>query len=302
MIRPPKLKRDDKAVIVSPASGIDSLLVDKAAAVLRQWGLQVEIAEHALCKNGRFSERVENRLGDLQKAMDDPDVKLIFCARGGYGAVHLADKLRFEGILKNPKWLLGFSDITVLHALFQQNNLMSIHGPMAKHFAEEGIADTSVCRVKDILTGEPLCYEEPTQKQASLNRWGKVSGQIFGGNLAVFCGLLGTPYATIPANGILLIEDVGEEPYKVDRYIHQLKLAKVFERISGLIVGQFTDFTEDSGMYRPLYESIAEAVREYSFPVAFGFPIGHVEPNLPVIMGNVAQFDVSEKKIILRQI
>ncbi len=302
MIHPPKPTPDDKVVIVSPASGIDPEWVKGATQVLREWGLRVEIAEHALNHAGRFSDSAEHRLRDLQKAMNDPDVKLIFCARGGYGAVHLLDKLDFEEIRKKPKWLLGFSDITVLHAAFQKNNIMSIHGPMAKHFAEEGISDVSVRHVRDILFMRPIQYELPAGKLSGLNRAGETSGSLFGGNLAVFCGLLGTPYVEIPINGLLFIEDIGEEPYKVDRYIHQLKHAGVFDKIGGLIVGQFTDFTEDTGMYRPFYETIADCVKEYTFPVAFDFPIGHVRHNLPVIMGNIAKLSVNEEKITFKQI
>lgn len=301
MKQPPKLKLNDKAVILSPAGKIDPTLVNKAAAILREWGLRVEISENALCQTGRFSGFVEQRLSDLQKAMDDPQVKLIFCSRGGYGTVHLLDKLDFTGIKQNPKWLVGFSDITVLHAALQSNGIMSVHGPMAKHFADEGVTDVSVRFTKAIVAGERIIYDIPVANSVYLNRQGKATGRLFGGNLSVFCGILGTKFAKIPRNGILFIEDIGEEPYKVDRYINQLKLAGVFDKISALIVGQFSDYAEDNQMYSALYESIAASVSEYSFPVCFDFPVGHVKHNFPLVMGKMAKLAVKEDEISFKQ-
>lgn len=301
MLQPPKLQIGDKAVILSPAGKIDAELVEKAVALLSEWGLEVEVSENALCRTGRFSGFVEQRLSDLQNAMDDSEVKLIFCSRGGYGTVHLLDKLDFTNIKQNPKWVIGYSDITVLHAALQSNGIMSVHGPMAKHFAEEGPADISVRFTKAIVAGEPIIYDIPVTNYAHLNRKGKAAGKLFGGNLSVFCGILGTKYAKIPRKGVLFIEDIGEEPYKVDRYINQLKLAGVFDRISGLIVGQFSDYTEDNDMYSALYESIAQTVAEYDFPVCFDFPVGHVKHNFPLVMGKTARVAVKENQIIFKQ-
>ncbi|MGJ7026881.1 S66 peptidase family protein [Petrimonas sulfuriphila] len=301
MLQPPILQTGDKAVILSPAGKIDAGLVAKAADLLCDWGLGVEISENALCRTGRFSGFVEQRLADLQRAMDDPEVKLIFCSRGGYGTVHLLDKLDFTGIRQYPKWVVGYSDITVLHATLQQHGIMSVHGPMAKHFAEEGPGDISVRFTKAILAGEPVFYDIPVAKYAYLNRKGKASGRLFGGNLSVFCGILGTRFAYLPKNGILFIEDIGEEPYKIDRYINQLKLAGIFDRISGLIVGQFSDYTEDNDMYSALYESMASVVAGYDFPVCFDFPAGHVKHNFPLVMGKTARFVVKEDQLIFKQ-
>jgi muramoyltetrapeptide carboxypeptidase len=301
MIRPPVLHSDDKAVIVSPAGTIDSLLLDKAAAVLCEWGLSVEIAPNALSQTGRFSGFVDQRLADLQTAMDDPEVKLIFCSRGGYGVIHLLDKLNFEGIRQFPKWLVGFSDITALHAVFQKNGIISFHAPMAKHLAEEGPSDISVRFMKSVLFGGHLKYDLPAMRYDFLNRLGQSSGTLFGGNLSVFCSLLGTKYVNIPRKSILFIEDIGEEPYRVDRMIHQLKLAGVFDKIKGLIVGQFTDYNEDDRMYASLNESIMTAVREYTFPVCFDFPVGHAKHNFPMLMGERASLNVKKKQILFKQ-
>ncbi len=301
MIRPPFLKYDDKAVILSPAGNIEETTVHRAAAILCEWGLKVDVSEHALNATGRFSGFVDQRLTDLQNAFDDSTVKLILCSRGGYGTVHLIDKLNYKRIQQHPKWVIGFSDITLLHAALQSHNIISIHGPMAKHFADEGAQDVSVRFTKAIIAGQPLLYKIPVQQYGHLNRFGKATGRLFGGNLSNFCSILGTPYAKIPKNGILFIEDISEAPYKVDRYINHLKLAGVFDKISGLIVGQFNDYEEDSDMYTALYESISASVSEYNFPICFDFPVGHVKYNFPMIMGEIAFLTISEKQIDFKQ-
>ncbi len=301
MRRPPSLQCNDKAVILSPAGKIDGLIVQNAAAVLENWGLCPVIAEHALFEAGRFSGTVEERLSDLQQALNDPSVKLILASRGGYGTVHLLNRLDFSGIKKNPKWVVGYSDITALHAALQHNGVASVHGPMAKHFSDEGTEDISVRYTKNILTGQPVEYHVPVTGDLSLNREGSAAGRLFGGNLSVFCGILGSPYARIPYGGILFIEDTGEAPYRVDRMIWQLKLAGVFAKISGLMVGQFTDYAEDDEMYFPLRQSILDAVKEYAFPVCFDFPAGHAKMNFPLLMGVKATCNVRDDGIIFTQ-
>ena len=143
-IHPPFLKPNDKAVILSPAGSISSEYINKTIRILTDWDLQVEVSENAICQVGRFSGTIDQRIVDLQKAIDDPEVKLVFCSRGGYGVVHLLDKLDFTNLKKNPKWIVGYSDITALHAALQLHNIMSIHGPMAEHVSIYGKDDVSV--------------------------------------------------------------------------------------------------------------------------------------------------------------
>ena len=304
MKRPLSLKSNDKAIIISPAGSIDRHLVEDAASVLEKWGLAPEISEHALDEKGRFSGSEAHRLFDLQEAFDDRRARLILCARGGYGTVHLLPRIDFTGIRRFPKWVVGFSDITALHAALQHHGVASIHGPMAAHFSREGVDDVSVRLVKSILAGQPVCYSIPSDLMnpgAFLNRTGAAKGRLFGGNLSVFCGIMGSRYARIPDKGLLFIEDTGEAPYRVDRMIHQLKLAGVFNRISGMIVGRFTDYEEDDQMYRPLYESILHVVEEYDFPVCFNFPVGHVKLNFPLIMGVLTELRVNNDSVFLQQ-
>ena len=261
--------------------------------------MNIEISEFALSQDGRFSGSVQQRLHDLQKAYDAADVKMILCSRGGYGVMHLLDKLSYEKFAANPKWVVGFSDITALHATLQREGFHSLHAPMAKHIAEAQIDDVVLCYLKNILFGEKILYNFSNINL--LNRKGKTSGKLFGGNLSVLCGLLGTPYFKVPKNGILCVEDIGESPYKVDRMIYQLKLSGVFSRISGLIIGHFTDYEEDRQMYYPLYESIKKVVDNYNFPVCFDFPMGHTTDNYPLIFGKKATLEVSKDVIILYQ-
>ncbi len=301
MKRPAGLKLNDKAVILSPAGKIDVSIVQDAAAVLRSWGLLPFIGGNAFCSTGRFSGSVDQRRSDLQKAFDDPEVKMILCSRGGYGIVHLLRDLDFSGIREYPKWVVGYSDITALHAALQANGIASVHGPMAKHLSDEGPDDQAVRYTRSLLSGLPVNYHIPVEGKSSLNREGRATGRLFGGNLSVFCGMLGSVYAKIPYRGILFIEDTGEVPYRVDRMMYQLKLAGVFEKISGLVVGQFTDYQEDEQMYAPLRQSIMHTVKEYAFPVCFGFPVGHVKQNYPLIMGEKAVLTVSDDIITFHQ-
>ncbi len=300
MKRPPFLKLNDRAVIVSPSGNVSPAYVNKAKDILEEWGLIVSISENALRETGRFSGFVEQRLSDLQAAMDNPDVKLIFCSRGGYGAVHLLDRLNFTAIKDNPKWLIGFSDITALHTALQSNGIMSIHGPMAKHFSDEGAANLSVLYTKAAVSGKDLNYTIPVE-YPFLNRLGKATGILFGGNLSVYTSLLGSNYIKIPRNGILFLEDIGEEPYRIDRMIYQLKIAGVFNKIKGLIIGRFTEYEEDNRMYGTLYDSILFAVKEFDFPVCFGFPVGHTRINLPIVMGGKATLTIKKDTVLLKQ-
>lgn len=292
---PPYLKKGDKAVIISPSGATDDLYIDGAKAVLEQWGLEVNVALYARGKHGRFGGTVEERLYDLQSAMDDKDIRLIFCSRGGYGIVQLLEKLDFTEIKKYPKWLTGYSDITALHVAFLQNGIMSLHAPMARHLTEDA-NDTASFYLKQILFSELPGYVTAPH---ILNREGNTKGRLFGGNLAVLSGLIGTCYMNVPKNGILFIEDIGEAPYKIDRMMWQLKLSGILSKLSGLIVGQFSECNEDPMMGATIYESIKSVVADYDFPVVFDFPVGHVKNNFPLFHGLNVKLSVEKDKVIL---
>lgn len=215
LIFPPYLQEGDRVIVLSPSSKIDKSFLKGAYKRLKSWGLEVVFAKHAGSSNGTYAGNIRQRLEDLQEAMDDEEAKVIFCSRGGYGAVHLIGKLDFTKFRQHPKWLIGFSDITALHNLFQQNGFASLHAPMARHLTVEPEDDFCTQALKDILFGQALggteafSYVCPGHK---LNHKGEGKGVLRGGNLSVFYGLRGTPY-DIPAEGtILFIEDVGERP------------------------------------------------------------------------------------------
>ena len=295
-IYPPKLKRWDKAIIISPSGNVDIQYINGASKVLQNWGLLVEVATYADRQYGRFAGTVDQRGADLQQAMDDPNVKLIFCSRGGYGVVHLLDKLNFEGIRQYPKWIVGYSDITALHLALLQEGIVSLHAPMARHLTEDSLDIASVY-LKDALFINMPDYFLASH---SLNRKGLVTGKLFGGNLAVLSGLIGTPYMEVPENGILFIEDIAESPYKIDRMMWQLKLSGILGRISALVIGQFTDCLEDPLMGSTIYESIRDIVKEYNYPLVFDFPVGHVKENYPLLHGGLVEIEVRENKVKMK--
>jgi len=225
LIFPPYVHEGDRAIILSPSSKIDKSFLKGAKKRLKSWGLEVIIAKHAGSAHGTYAGSIQQRLKDLQEAMDDEKAKVILCSRGGYGAVHLVGQLDFTRFRQHPKWLIGFSDITALHNVFQQNGFVSLHAPMARHLTVEPEDDFCCQALKDILFGNKLqeetsfSYTCPAHK---LNRKGEGTGILRGGNLAVLYGLRGTPY-DIPAEGtVLFIEDIGERPHAVERMMYNL--------------------------------------------------------------------------------
>lgn len=299
LIFPPFLHKGDKVIILSPSGSIDKTFLKGACQRLQSWGLIVTFAKHADSSYGRFAGTVRQRTADFQKALDDTHLKMIFCSRGGYGAVHIADKLDFTVFRHHPKWLVGYSDITLLHQLFQKNGFASLHAPMARHLAIEAENDFAVQSLKNILFGKIPAYECPAH---SLNRQGKAIGKLVGGNLSVLYGMRGTPYDLAPEGSILFIEDIGERPYHIDRMMNNLKLGGVLEKITGLIIGQFTEYEEDKLMKKKVYESILEIVKEYTYPVCFNFPVGHTEKNYPLLCGAKAELEVTDKFAELKTI
>lgn len=298
LIYPPPLNRGDKVVIISPSGNTESLYIDTAKDVLEKWGLQVQIASYAYQKYGRYGGTIQQRLDDLQSSMDDKEIKSIFCSRGGYGVVQLLEHLDYDGIRKHPKWLVGYSDISALHSAFLKNSIVSLHAPMARHLTEHN-DDEASGYLRNVLFSGSMNYKV---KSHPFNRSGEIKGRLFGGNLAVMCGLIGIPYLKIPPRGILFIEDIGEPPYKIDRMMWQLKLSGILKKISGLIVGQFSECEEDPLMGKTIYESIRDIVSEYDYPVVFNFPVGHVQNNYPLIHGGRALLSIKNDFVIIENI
>lgn len=296
MIYPEPLKSGDKVCILSPAGKIDKVLLDNAMQTLTDWALSPELAPHAASEYGRFAGTQEQRLADLQQAVADPEVKAILCSRGGYGAVQLIEQLDRALVSNNPKWLIGYSDITLLHAFWSGAGVVSMHASMCKHLAEHPTDDISEM-MRSILFGGVPSY---TTDAHELNRMGVGEGHLAGGNLAVLSGLHGTPFDFTYQDAILFIEDIGESPYKIERMLYSLRLAGVFEQIKGLIVGQFSDCPEDQLMGSTIYENIRALVSGYDFPVCFNFPCGHVDYNVPLLEGATVRLEVDESSACLR--
>ncbi len=296
---PPYLGEGDRVVIVSPSSKIDKAFLKGAVSRLRSWGLEVATARHAASSCGTYAGTLAQRLEDLQAAMDDDRAKAILCSRGGYGAVHLVDKLDFTRFRKHPKWLIGFSDITALHNLMQHEGFASLHAPMARHLTVEPADDPCTLALRDTLFGrgagatEGFGYTCPAHK---LNHRGMATGTLRGGNLSVFYGLRGTPLDIPPEGTILYLEDVGERPHAVERMVYNLRLGGVLERLSGLIIGQFTEYVENKSLGKDLYGALADVLKDYSYPVCFNFPVGHVTMNVPLVNGAEVTLDVGKKE------
>jgi muramoyltetrapeptide carboxypeptidase len=279
---PPFLNSGDQIRIISPSGVIDPQFIDGASKVLAEWGLQVTEGAFARTEYGRFAGTAEQRITDLQQALNDPNVKAILCSRGGYGLAQIVDKLDFSRFQQSPKWMIGFSDITILHNVITNLGIASVHSIMAKHLTELAVGSEQSQGLKDILFGKLPHYEIATEP---FNRAGEAHGKLIGGNLSVIMGLRGSQFDLPYKNNILFIEDIAEKPYHIDRMLQNLRFSGVLSQLSGLVVGQFSDCEEDPLMKKTISEIICDAVRCYDYPVCFNFPAGHVDYNLPLVLG-----------------
>lgn len=291
---PEALKQGDAIAILSPASKIECNLVDEACAVIEGWGFRPIVSGCCKGECGSFSGTAEERLSDLRQALENPGIRAVLCSRGGYGAVHLLEHLPAGLWRKDPKWLIGFSDISALHAASFHAGVASIHASMCKHIAENP-DDRCNHTLRRILSGEMPHYEVQPD---SRNRCGEAEGRIIGGNLAVLAGLISTPYDLLTGGHILFIEDIGEAIYKVERMLYTLRLNGTFSQTKALIVGQFTDY-KPSRDHRHMYDMIERAVAGYDFPVAYNFPVGHVDCNYPIVEGAHARLSVTHANVSL---
>lgn len=291
---PRPLNPGDKIAILSPASIINPQYVEAAAATIAAAGWTPAVYPNALGHSGSYSGSKSQRLDDLTHALTDPSVRAILCSRGGYGAVHLLDDLSRLPLADDPKWIIGFSDISALHALMQSKGIASLHASMAKQLAKGGENPLNQ-RLFSILCGEMPSYQfDPDPR----NRRGVATGRLAGGNLAVLGGLIGTPYDLLRPDTLLFIEDIAEPVYKVERILYQLRLRGVLQRLRGLIVGRFTEYRPDAN-YRDMEDMIAEMTAPYTYPVAFNIPVGHIDDNIPLIEGATATLTVTPDTVTL---
>lgn len=285
--RPEFLKQGDKLAIIAPAGRIDEYKVLFAKKILEEWGFEVEIGKHCFSDFHRYAATDEERADDLQYYINDTSVKAIFCARGGYGCIRTLQYIDFSSIQESPKWLVGYSDITVLHAYL--NNILqieTIHGSMPVNFSNA--FPESLESLRKSLIGEVFEYNFSSHP---LNILGMAEGELIGGNLATILSISASDYDIIPENKILFIEDVGEQYYAIDRMMMNLKISGKLSKLNGVIVGQFTNCFAGVPAYgRTIYEIIREHCP--NVPSAFGFDAGHSEPNMALYLGRAVQLEV----------
>ena len=294
LIQPESLKSGDTISILAPSGVLNNFdkKIEKAINIFKSWGLNVVLGNHIYDKNGHFAGTDKNREKDFQKALDNKNIKAIWCARGGYGAVRIIDKLNFDNYLKNPKWIIGFSDITVIHNKLNFLNSESIHAMMITGFEDIGQNNDSLSKLKNVLFGDSLSYSIASNKN---NKTGKSEGIIVGGNLTLIQSTIGSKTELKMKDKILFIEEIGEYAYHIDRMLYSLKRAGYFENCKGLIVGQISDVKKNTTDFgRSINELILDVLDEYNFPILFDFPAGHEKTNFPIILGRKVILDVSK--------
>lgn len=285
------LSPGDKVAIIATAKNFDAHALDYAIATICSWGLIPVKGQHLYQKHFQFAGNDDERRKDLQWSIDHPDIKAIFCARGGYGTTRIIDKIDLQALHLHPKWLIGFSDITALHFALQKQHHLSIHGPMPINF-EKNAEFESLDQLKAILFGEFDNYQ--SFAGSPYNRSGKGEGLLIGGNLTLIHNMIGTSSDLDFSEKILFIEEVGEYLYHIDRIMTHLKRAGKLQRLHGLILGHFSGMKDNDQPFGHTWqEIILDAVKDYDFPVAFNFPAGHEGHNNPLILGSRANLRVT---------
>ncbi len=299
MIQPQNLQAGDVIGMVCPAGTIPLEKVQKCMETLTGWGYQVKLGNTVGGKHFTYSGTDAERAADLQNMMDDPSVKAILCARGGYGLSRIINDLDFTGIQAHPKWVIGFSDITVLHAALQQKGIMSIHGPMAAAFNKGPEGEPYIQALKSILTGQKTSY---TSGAHAYNKLGSVTAPMMGGNLCLMAHLIGSKNSMDTHGKILFLEDIGEFHYNLDRMVIQMKNAGIFSQLAGLVLGGFSDMRDDaSDIGASAFEIIQSHIKEYHYPICYDFPISHGLANFPIKEGAVYHLDVQANEVSLNE-
>lgn len=294
--QPPHLKKGDKIAIVCPAKKLPTN-INAAIATLEDWGLTVLIGATVTGAYHQFSGTDEQRRADLQQYLDDPSIRAIIAGRGGYGTLRIIDKLDFSAFNENPKWLVGFSDITILlsHA-FNALQVQSIHGQMPYTF--DSSTPEALQSLKDALFGEPLNYDYVSEFN---NRDGNAEGILIGGNLSLLIAVEGSASEMDYEDKILFLEDVGEHEYSIDRMVRTLKRKGKLDKLKGLIVGAFNEISEESIPFGQTPEEIIwDLVKEYNYPVCFNFPTGHIEDNRAMVLGKNVSLNVNQNNVQLK--
>jgi len=297
---PPNLQKGDTVMILAPAGIMkDTTAVQQAVELLDDWGLNTKLGKHVFTQNFHFAGTDKERLSDFQNALDDDNIKAIWCARGGYGTVRIIDDINFSKFKQHPKWIIGFSDVTVLHNEINNFGIQTMHAIMPITYKPKNKEQKKARKsFKKALFGKKITYRISA---SDYNKDGEATGQVVGGNLSLVYSMLGSK-TQIDMNGkILFLEEVGEALYHIDRMMISLKRAGVFENCKGLVVGAFSSIKPNSTDFGMTYEEIIlDAVKDYNFPVTFDFPAGHIRDNRTLLLGKEIILKVKEKKTIVK--
>lgn len=293
MKTPAYLKRGDKIAIVAPARKIALSEISFAIKIFESWGLVVKLSDNLFRINNQFAGADNERISDFQQMLDDDSVKAIIAARGGYGSVRIIDKLDFSKFNKNPKWIIGYSDITVFHSHINTNfSIETLHAIMPFNFAGDDKSMASAESLRKALFGEEIQYSVNLSK---LNRKGVAKGILCGGNLSMIYSLIGSKSDIYTKGKILFIEDLDEYLYHIDRMMMNLKRSGKLNNIEGLIVGGMSDMNDNTTPFgKTALEIISEHISEYNFPVCFNFPAGHLKENYALFFGREAELEIGE--------
>lgn len=286
LITPPWLKEGDRIAIVSPSGVVDRDVIEKAANILRSTGFDVVLGENVYKSNGCFAGSDRERLEDLQKATDDPDVKAVFCSRGGYGMSRIIDRVDFKALKKHPKWYVGFSDITVLLLwLNRLCGLVSLHAEMPLNYTNPKKTPECYTSLISALKGEPQVITWRSSHDADI----EVSGPVTGGNLSLIYSLTGTPAEPDTEGSVFFIEEIGEYYYHLDRMLTSLRLTGRLRNLAAMVVGGMEKIEHGSVKYsKGCEEIILDIVGHYNYPVLFNFPAGHISDNRALYIGREA--------------
>ncbi len=297
LIQPPFLKAGDTVAIVAPSGILKNRTreVDQAVALLKSWGLHAVVGKNVFSNGNHFAGTDEERCEDFQNVLDDPKISAIWCARGGYGTVRILDKLDYTKFKENPKWLIGYSDITALHNQFHNEGFQSIHALMCVSLPEDvsEIKET-IASFKSTIFGKPVDY---ILTGSNYNRVGEATGPLVGGNLTILHTMLGSKESLDTRGKILFIEDIGEYKYHIDRMLQSLKRAGYFDNCAGVLVGDMSRMRKNTTPWGASVEQlILDALSDYDFPIAFGMPAGHEKDNRAMVLGQTIKLEVQKDK------
>jgi len=296
MSLPPPLQTGDQVAIIATARYISKAEIQPAINLLESWGLKPILGSSIGIQENQYAGSDLERAKDFKDQLDHPNIKAIWCARGGYGSVRIIDHIDFSSLKKQPKWIIGYSDVTAIHMHLQRLGIASLHAQMANGI--ETKSSSTSTQLQKVLFGENTGIS--SQDIHPLQKNGTTTGEVIGGNLSVLYSLLGSSSTPSFEGKILFLEDLDEYLYHVDRMMQNLKRSGVLKVIKGLIIGGMTDMNDNAIPFgKTAEEIISEAIQDFDYPVCFYFPVGHIHDNLPLIFGIIAKLKVSSNQVQL---